>query len=100
MAPEIIVIGAGVAGLACARELRKAGAAVLVLDRADKPGGRCATRILHGIPSDYGPVFLHGSDPEFLDAVRAASADVLPGWPARVEGSGKPCQPKAFAKGE
>ena len=100
MASDVIVIGAGVAGLSCAARLQAAGAGVLLLDRADKPGGRCATRQFHGQSADYGPVFLHGRDPDFLAAVRTACAETRPGWPGKVSGTGKPCQPEAFSLGE
>jgi renalase len=94
---DVIVVGAGVAGLACARRLSSAGADVLVLDRADKPGGRCATRWTEGLPFDYGPQFLHGADPSFLSCLASVDARRVEGWPRRVEGRGTPCQPDAFA---
>lgn len=95
---DAIVIGAGVAGLQCARRLADAGAQVVVLDRASRVGGRCATREIDHIPFEYGPLFLHGDEPAFLGALDAV-ADVhrLEGWPCRVEGRGTPCQPEAFA---
>lgn len=95
---DVIVIGAGVAGLQCGKRLREAGADVLILDRADKVGGRCATRSFDGQPFDYGPLFIHGDDPAFLASVGETSgAHRLEGWPHRVEGKGTPCQPDAFA---
>jgi predicted NAD/FAD-dependent oxidoreductase len=94
---DVIVVGAGVAGLQCARRLKSAGADVLVVDRADKPGGRCATRSFDGQQADYGPVFVHGDDPGFLAAVGAVPGERREGWPARVSGRGTPCQPDAFA---
>jgi len=94
---DVIVVGAGVAGLQCARRLQAAGADVLVVDRADKPGGRCATRWTDGQPFDYGPQFLHGSDPAFLASVASVPGEPLEGWPRRIEGSGTPCQPDSFA---
>jgi renalase len=95
---DVIVIGAGVAGLRCGRRLRDAGADVLILDRADKVGGRCATRSFDGQPFDYGPLFIHGDDPGFLASVGdTQGAHRLEGWPGRVEGKGTPCQPDAFA---
>ncbi|HTO21365.1 MAG TPA: FAD-dependent oxidoreductase [Spirochaetia bacterium] len=99
---DILVLGAGVAGLACARRLAAAGAQVLVVDRADKPGGRCATRWHDGVPFDYGPLFLHGSDKAFLRELQDVEAEAgrLPGWPQRVNGTGAPCQPRAFTKEE
>jgi renalase len=94
---DVIVLGAGVAGLQCARRLKGGGRDVLVVDRADKPGGRCATRVFEGAPADYGALFIHGDDPGFLSAVAAVPAERLEGWPMRVSGRGAPCQPDAFA---
>ena len=94
---DVIILGAGVAGLQCARRLSTAGRDVLVVDRADKPGGRCATRVFEGVPADYGALFVHGDDPGFLSAVSAVPGERLEGWPARVNGRGAPCQPDAFA---
>ena len=98
---DVIVIGAGVAGLRCARGLRAAGADVVLVDRADKVGGRCATRSFEGQAVDYGPLFIHGRDKEFLAAVgECAGVHRLDGWPHQVAGHGTPCQPEAFAPRE
>jgi renalase len=99
---DVLVIGAGVSGLAAAGELVRRGRRVLVLDRANGVGGRCASRTLHGQRVDYGAPFLHGSSPHFLGAVEscstgAAAARLLPGWPHRVVESRLACQPEAFA---
>ena len=37
---DVVVVGAGLAGLACARDLALAGTDVLVLEARDRPGGR------------------------------------------------------------
>jgi predicted NAD/FAD-dependent oxidoreductase len=63
---EVLVIGAGVSGLSCARTLVATGRQVAILDRARGVGGRCATHRLLGMPFDQGVSFLHGRDPEFL----------------------------------
>jgi renalase len=98
---DVSVIGAGVAGLACARALQEAGRAVVVLDAARGVGGRCATRRVEGQPVDHGVVFLHGSDPAFLAALDPDRAQgAIPGWPERIHGSGPPCQADAFLPGE
>lgn len=92
---DVIVIGAGVAGLACARALTEAGRQVLVVERARGVGGRCASRHVEGHPVDLGPVFLHGDDPAFLAAVGGVPGAVA-GWPRHVDGVGAPCQPDAL----
>jgi renalase len=94
--PDVLVVGAGVSGLSCGRALAAAGRDVLVLDRARGVGGRCATHRLLGMPFDLGVSFLHGRDPGFLAAVRSSCPLRTEGWPRRVRGTGRPCQPEAF----
>jgi renalase len=96
---DVLVIGAGVAGLACAQVAAAAGKKVRVLERSRGVGGRCATRRLDGQPVDHGLVFLHGQSPEFLAALREVPGPWREGWPMVVQGSGTPCQPVAFAPG-
>ncbi len=80
MDTDIIIIGAGITGLSCARRLRQAGVPALVLERARGVGGRCATRRVEGQPVDHGVIFLHGSDPDFLAALdEVENASPLPG---------------------
>ncbi len=43
---EVVVVGAGIAGAACAAALAGAGVAVRVVDRGRRPGGRMAVRTL------------------------------------------------------
>ncbi len=97
---DLIVLGAGVAGLQCARRLQSTGADILVMDRSGTPGGRCATRTFEGQPADFGPVFIHGDHPGFLAAVAAVDAERIDGWPLHVSGTGTPCQPRAYAASE
>jgi predicted NAD/FAD-dependent oxidoreductase len=94
----VIIVGAGLAGLGCARALAAAGVSVRVLERGRGVGGRCATRRVEGQPVDHGPSFLHGSDPRFLEAARAAGP--ARSWPLRVRGQGAPCHPDSFRAGE
>jgi predicted NAD/FAD-dependent oxidoreductase len=96
----VLIVGAGVSGLSCARALTESGRTVRLLERAHGVGGRCATRRLEGQPIDHGPAFLHGRDPAFLAALDAVPATPRPGWPSVVSGAGQPCQPEAFAPGE
>lgn len=68
-APGVVVVGAGLSGVACARELRAAGVPVRVLDRGRKPGGRMASRRLWDRPVDLGASYLTTSDDDFLAVV-------------------------------
>jgi phytoene dehydrogenase-like protein len=51
---DVIVIGAGLSGLACALRLQQGGLTPLVLEAADRPGGRIATDRLDGFRLDRG----------------------------------------------
>jgi predicted NAD/FAD-dependent oxidoreductase len=97
---EVVIVGAGVAGLSLARSLSASGVEAIVLDKSRGVGGRAATRRIDGQPVDHGVAFLHGSRPEFLAALDSVEATAIEGWPLRVRGEGRPCQPRAFRKGE
>ncbi|WP_432246372.1 flavin monoamine oxidase family protein [Mycolicibacterium sp. ELW1] len=58
MGYDVVVIGAGFAGLAAARELVKHGHEVLVLEGRDRVGGRSSTASLAGVPVDLGGTFV------------------------------------------
>lgn len=58
---KILVIGAGIAGLAAARELKRRGFEVAILEGRDRIGGRIWTdRSLGGVPVDLGASWIHG----------------------------------------
>jgi hypothetical protein len=59
-----IVVGAGVAGLTCARELRRAGVEVTVLEASDGVGGRVRTDVVDGYLLDRGFQVLPVAYPE------------------------------------
>src|SRR3954452_8427303 len=50
----VIVVGAGMAGLACAQRLTRAGVEVLVLEASDAVGGRVRTDVIDGYRCDRG----------------------------------------------
>ncbi|MBI5168407.1 MAG: FAD-dependent oxidoreductase [Candidatus Eisenbacteria bacterium] len=100
MTHDVIIVGAGLAGLALAGELRERGHEPLVLERSRGVGGRCATRRVDDQPVDHGVGFLHGRDPEFLATLGALvpEAEAIAGWPLARTGAGTPCQPAAFGE--
>jgi monoamine oxidase len=71
---EVIVIGAGMAGLAVARELGEAGLRVIVLEARDRVGGRIWTvhLVRPEMPIELGAEFIHGRPPGIWKIVREA----------------------------
>lgn len=76
---DVIVIGAGAAGLAAARDLSQAGLRVTVLEARPRVGGRILT--VHDgrapVPFELGAEFIHGEAPETLTAAQAAGLTVV-----------------------
>jgi len=61
--PDVIVIGAGAAGLAAAKTLIARGFAVQVIEARKRTGGRAFTDAQHyGVPVDLGCAWLHSAD--------------------------------------
>ena len=59
------VVGAGIAGLSCARALTDAGVRVTVLDKGRGSGGRMSTRRGEGWACDHGAQYFTARDPRF-----------------------------------
>ncbi len=71
----VIVVGAGIAGLACARELLDAGVPARVIERGRVVGGRLASKRLDDRYADIGAAYLTADHPAFrglLDSWRIA----------------------------
>ncbi len=70
----IVVVGAGLAGLATSAYLARAGRAVTVLERATAPGGRAQTTAAGAYRMNLGPHALYGGGPaaNVLDELRVA----------------------------
>lgn len=71
---DVVIVGAGVAGLAALRALAERGIDARVLEARDRIGGRIHTvrdsRIPH--PIELGAEYVHGSAPELLEIVHEA----------------------------
>ena len=73
---EFAIIGAGIAGLACARQLQAAGRMVQLFDKGRRPGGRVATRRLDGglefdrVEFDHGAQYFTVRHAEFEEWLR------------------------------
>lgn len=57
--PDVVVIGAGCAGIAAARALIAAGKSCVVLEAGERVGGRAYTSDVLGAPFDHGATWLH-----------------------------------------
>lgn len=84
---DILVIGGGMAGLACATQLQAAGRDVCVLDKGRGPGGRMAARRAdvagEPVSFDHGAQYFTARDPGFQAAVAEWEAQgVVARWPA------------------
>lgn len=76
---SVIVVGAGIAGLACARELVRLGYEVVVLEARARIGGRIWSDERLGFPIDMGASWVMGHEANPLTKLaRAAGAELLP----------------------
>lgn len=76
MEAEVIVVGAGAAGLAAARSLAERGARVVLLEARDRIGGRVWSHqgARGGIATELGAEFIHGAAPRTMALLREAGA--------------------------
>jgi monoamine oxidase len=80
-AQDVVVIGAGAAGMAAAARLTRGGARVLLLEARDSPGGRVLTRTdpHSGHSVELGAEFIHGKPPEIWELLAAHPAPAFEG---------------------
>jgi phytoene dehydrogenase-like protein len=82
--PDVIVVGAGLAGLACALRLHEAGAGVRVLEASDAVGGRVRTDVVDGFRLDRGFQVLLTAYPETRRVLDYAALDLRPFLPGAL----------------
>lgn len=69
---NVLVIGAGMAGLSAATALQQAGRRAVVIDKGRGVGGRMATRRIGAATFDHGAQFVTARDPRFGDLLENA----------------------------
>jgi monoamine oxidase len=82
---DIVVIGAGAAGIAAARRIAAANRKVVVIEAADRIGGRCQTdTTTFDMPFDRGAQWMHGPDTNpLLRLARGTGLEIFPAPPGQ-----------------
>src|ERR1700678_2651440 len=75
---KVVIVGAGLGGLACALRLSGTGRQVTVLERGDGPGGRMGQLAVDGYRFDTGPTVL--TMPDLLADTLAAAGERMSDW--------------------
>jgi predicted NAD/FAD-dependent oxidoreductase len=93
---DVLVIGAGMAGLIAAAELQRAGLRVLIIDKSRAVGGRMASRRIDGATFDHGAQFITSRNPRFatvLEQTRQNGAlkEWCRGFSGREDGHSRWC---------
>jgi monoamine oxidase len=86
---DVVIIGAGIAGLAAGRLLASAGRRVAIIEARDRVGGRIHTRHpAPDIPIELGAEFIHGQPPALWALIREANLSTyeLEGSELKYEG--------------
>ncbi len=85
----VVIVGAGVAGLACARQLQRKGVNCLLLEASDDVGGRVRTDVRAGFRLDRGFQVLLTAYPEVRDTLDLSALQVRPFQPGALIWTGK-----------
>lgn len=89
--PTVVIVGAGLAGLACARELHRRGVQAVVLEASDGVGGRVRTDLQDGFRLDRGFQVLLAGYPEAKAQLDLDALSLRPFFPgATVMRGGRP----------
>src|SRR5690349_10170045 len=75
---DVVVVGAGPSGLTAARELKKAGLAVAVLEARDRVGGRTWTDTVDGAMLEIGGQWVSPDQTVLLDLLQELNLETYP----------------------
>ena len=83
---DVLIIGAGLAGLSAAITLQEAGRDVRVIDSSDRPGGRVTSDIIDGFICDRGFQLINSQYPalQALDVIKETQLFIRLHFTARV----------------
>jgi phytoene dehydrogenase-like protein len=82
--PDVVIVGAGLAGLACALRLHETGARLRVLEASDGVGGRVRTDVVDGFRLDRGFQVLLTAYPEARRVLDYPALDLRPFLPGAL----------------
>jgi monoamine oxidase len=74
-ANDVVIVGAGMAGLTAARAVAEAGLRVLVVEAQERIGGRILTEHVGGEALELGAEFIHGRPPELWALIDEAALE-------------------------
>jgi monoamine oxidase len=82
---DVAIVGAGAAGIAAARKIAAAGRRVVILEAADRVGGRCVTDVgIFGVPFDLGAHWMHAPEQNPLAKLAPRTGlDIYPAPPGQ-----------------
>ena len=83
---SVAVLGAGLAGLSCARHLQQQGLEVRLFDKSRGPAGRMSTRRGDDWQCDHGAQYFTARNPDFrAEVARWEALGVAARWQPRLE---------------
>ncbi len=93
---DVVILGAGAAGLAAAAELARRGRSAVILEARDRIGGRVWSLAVPGlpVPVELGAEFIHGRPAATLARMRRAGIAALDAPIARLAVVGGKLQPR------